>query len=108
MLCSIRIPNVLLQVYSTFQLLPIDYSMERLVHMVNSDLADTLGNLLLRISSKRLIPGIADSGLQYHQRDMFPLAGCSEELASAKDLELISQLHKLPGWFLNYSDTIIM
>ena len=101
MLCLIRIPNALVQLFNCF----LDYSMERLVHMVNSDLADTLGNLLLRISSKRLIAGIADSaspaGLQYHQRDMFPLAGCSEELASAKDLELISQLHKLPGWFLN-------
>lgn len=67
---------------------------------VNSDLADTLGNLLLRITSKRLATVGADSGspgLRY-QGDKFPLTGHTlGGGASTKDLELISSLHKLPG-----------
>lgn len=75
-----------------------DYSTERLVGVVNSDLINTLGNLFLRISSKRLATG--SPGLRY-RRDMFPLAGhtetSSEGGASTEDLTLIQCLHELPG-----------
>ena len=34
----------------------IDYSHERVLTLLNSELADTLGNLLLRVTSPRLHP----------------------------------------------------
>lgn len=74
-----------------------EYSMEWLVTMVNADLANTLGNLLLRISSKKLNSG--GKGWIYH-RDLFPF--CEDGVTAAtrarqEDHDLIRSLHELPG-----------
>ena len=68
--------------------------------VVNSDLPNTLGNLLQRISSKRLLTGCHDSGcgLSYRQ-DLFPLSSQrdSSTAATADDHALIWQLQELSG-----------
>lgn len=65
-------------------LLFLGYSTERLVNVVNSDLANTLGNILQRISSKKLHVG--GPGLKYH-KELFPLTSDP----------LINSLQNLPG-----------
>lgn len=77
-----------------------NYSMDRLASAANSDLANTLGNLLQRISSKRLAAAPGSPGLRY-RRDVLPLSGRGEHShkggVCAEDLDLISGLHELPG-----------
>ena len=64
--------------------------------MVNSDLPNTFGNLLQRISSKHLIIS-GPEGLTYH-RSVIPLPGDNLR-ASAEDDALIQSLCQLPGGF---------
>ena len=72
--------------------------------MVNSDLANTLGNLLQRISSKRLaVGGSAEGrGLRYRQ-ELLPFSsqqGSDDVRVSRDDRALIERLQKLPGIYL--------
>lgn len=79
--------------------------MERLASVVNSDLANTLGNLLQRISSKRLL--VSENGLVYH-KDLFPFLGQEKSntaRASEQDYALIKSLHELPGT-VHYNDIV--
>ena len=79
---------------------PLDYSIERLASVVNSDLANTLGNLLQRITSKQLSTSGTGSRLQY-RRDLFPLhEDDNSGSASKMDCELINHLHELPGTYV--------
>ena len=67
---------------------------------VKSDLVHTLGNLLLRVLSKKLHS--VGTGLKYHQ-DLFPYHGdsfTSAAIASENDRALITTLHELPGYRL--------
>lgn len=76
----------------------LDYSEERLVAMTNSDLPNTMGNLLQRISTPRLNPG--GPKLKFSQ-DLFPIGEHSkfspECRATDEDFALINTLHNLPG-----------
>ena len=68
--------------------------------IANSDLANTLGNLYQRISSKSLHVG--DHGLKFH-KDLFPLSPQKESndaRASANDYALIKSLEELPGMYV--------
>lgn len=68
--------------------LPLDYSEDRVVVLLNSDLADTLGNLLQRVTSKKLHPEEA-RGVQV-----------SSEIF--QDTNLVNSLLQLPGLFANH------
>ena len=66
-----------------------DYSDERVRHLLVNDLADNLGNLLMRVTSRRLVlPGV-NLTVDY---DALPLAG---EQASAEDIDLVESLQHL-------------
>lgn len=72
-----------------------DYSEERMEEMVNSDLADTLGNLLNRISSERLIT--STEPMKYDSTVLpFPSQGGSDNSSHDKHA-LIQTLQRLPG-----------
>ena len=77
-----------------------DYSEERLVATTNSDLPNTLGNLLHRISSPRINPG--GPTLQFHTH-LFPTFESPhshrnpEHRATSEDHTLIDSLQDLPG-----------
>ena len=66
-----------------------DYSDERVRHLLVNDLADNLGNLLMRVTSRRLVlPGV-DLAIDY---DKLPLA---RGQASEEDSDLIETLQQL-------------
>ena len=75
-----------------------DYSEDRLVATVNSDLSNTLGNLLQRISTPRLNPG--GPKLEFFPH-MFPTWDRSskslESRACEEDYDLLESLIRLPG-----------
>ena len=75
-----------------------DYSEERLAVILNSDLADTLGNLLLRVTSRKVNP---NGGRVHFSTKLFPLFGGRTEEARAcdEDLALVNKLNELPGEF---------
>ena len=58
--------------------------------LLNSDLADTLGNLLQRVTSKRLHPEGKGKGLSLTLLDREPLSG-------AEDVDLLQSMQQLPG-----------
>ena len=70
----------------------LDYSEERVKQGLNSDLADTLGNLVLRTNSVKLNPGGPE--LKFSP-EMLPLDGsnCDTE----ENYELLNSLMQLPG-----------
>lgn len=67
---------------------------------LNSELADTLGNLLQRVTAKKLNP--RGTGLQF-STDLFPLEdrglslGVEDVRANDEDYSLINRLMELPG-----------
>lgn len=72
------------------------YSEERLALSLNSDLADTLGNLVLRVTSEKLNP--QGAGGEFSTQ-LFPLQGGSGRGARAadEDYALVHSLVELPG-----------
>lgn len=76
-----------------------DYSEERLSQLLNADLADTMGNLLQRVTSKKLNP--RGSPLKFSAQ-LFPLGGQTggtETRARKEDYALLSSLEELPSGF---------
>ena len=81
--------------------------MERLASVVTTDLANTFGNLLLRILSKKLHS--AGTELKYYE-NLFPFHGDSVTAAaviSEEDRAFIETLHKLPGDTRQQSELLI-
>ncbi len=73
--------------------------MDSLVSEVNTDLANSLGNILGRISAKKLIQNMSQLNLKYSS-DLFPFYGkdaTSVTLATDEDRRFIEKLHELPG-----------
>jgi methionyl-tRNA synthetase len=82
-----------------------DYSEDRLVATTNADLANTLGNLLQRISSPRLNPG--GPRLQFSPK-LFPLSRESstiESRAIQEDFALVDSLQELPDVVKTHYDS---
>lgn len=68
----------------------VDYSDERVRHLLVNDLADNLGNLLMRVTSQRLSP----PGIRLTvDCDALPLAGGR---ALQEDRDLLETLQELP------------
>lgn len=82
-----------------------DYSEDRLVATVNSDLSNTLGNLLQRISTPRLNPG--GPKLEFFPH-MFPTWDRSskslESRACEEDYDLLESLIRLPDLVKEHYD----
>jgi len=87
-----------------------DYSEDRVGQWLNADLANTLGNLLLRVTSRKLHPwgpGVAFSW------ELFPL-GDSEgrEMetgvrATGEDSSLMKNLINLPGTYIQITSAFL-
>ena len=80
-----------------------DYSEARVGQLLNADLADTLGNLLLRVTSRKVHPrgpGVAFS------TELFPLGDSqgreSGIRATGEDYSLVNNLIDLPGTYVNF------
>ena len=86
------------QTLLTLLLLPlVDYSEERVGQLLNADLADTMGNLLQRVTSKKLNPG---GPVVKFSTKLFPLGGQSggpDVRATDEDYALVNNLIELPG-----------
>lgn len=78
-----------------------DYSESKVVHYLNVELADTLGNLLLRVTGKVVNPGQVFP--KFHS-DLFPLTKTKEGFcrASADDYEFLESLQRLPALVDNH------
>ena len=80
-------------------ILSSDYSDDRLVKTVNSDLAGTLGNLVSRVTAKSLNP---EQIFPEFNTDLFPRQPSSSSntvvaRATTEDYALIDSVLKLPG-----------
>ena len=79
-------------------LLISDYSEERVGAILNADLADTMGNLLQRVTSRKL--NIQGPSLSF-STELFPLGESQREKASVRagneDYTLVNRLIELPG-----------
>ena len=74
----------------------IDYVRERAKVVINSDLADNLGNLFSRVTAPKLNPpGLT---VQFH-RELFPLDVQNNESRRAveRDYDLLNSLYQLPS-----------
>ena len=69
-----------------------DYSDDRVIQLLNADLADTLGNLLLRVTSHKLHP--KGCVIKLHQH-LFPFE--NTKIWSNEDCQLLEFLRNLPN-----------